>query len=158
MTDYTKDYPNDFVMPVYEQPEHSDASEPPAKKFSDNASRDTPKEFWGMKENTYCMLMHLSALTGFSAIPVAGMVLPVVMWAVNKDKSEVIDRHGKNLVNFLISFIIYLFASFFLIFAAVGFLLIPAVLICGLIFPIMAAVKANDGEYWPYPLCIRFFK
>ena len=29
-------------------------------------------------------------------------------------------------------------------------------LLC-LIFPIIGAIKANDGEVWPYPLSIRFF-
>lgn len=114
-----------------------------------------PQMFWGMTENTYCMLMHLSQLLNFSG---AGIILPIVMWAVNKDQSQTIDRHGKNILNFIISMFIYAMISAILIFVIVGIFTLIAVAILMFVFPIIAAVKANNGEYWAYPLCIRFFK
>jgi len=39
----------------------------------------------------------------------------------------------------------------------VGFILIWVLGLLALIFPIIGAIKANDGEVWPYPLSIRFF-
>jgi uncharacterized Tic20 family protein len=30
--------------------------------------------------------------------------------------------------------------------------------IANLVFAIVAAIKANDGELWVYPLSIKFFK
>ena len=116
-----------------------------------------PAQFWGMPENTFCMLMHLSQFAS-CVLPGAGIVLPIVMWATNKDQSPVIDQHGKNLLNFIISMFIYIFASIILIFVIVGIITTIALVIVGFVFPIIAAVKANNGEYWPYPLCIRFFK
>ena len=116
-----------------------------------------PRQFWGMNVNTYCMLMHLSVFAGV-AVPGAGLVLPIVMWALNKDQSQIIDQHGKNIVNFIISMAIYALASIILWVIIVGFFTLIAVGIVSIVFPIIAAVKANDGIYWPYPLCIRFFK
>ena len=122
---------------------------------SENPEGTTPpKQFWGMTENTYCMLMHLSTLLGYSGF---GIAVPIVMWAVNKDQSQVIDQHGKNLMNFLVTVLICAFASVPLIFVGVGIVTIIAVGIVSIVFPIIAAVKANDGIFWKYPLSIQFF-
>ena len=115
------------------------------------------KDFWGMPENTYCMLMHLSLFAG-AVIPGAGLALPIVMWAVNKEQSETINAHGKNILNFIISMFIYAVASGVLMLVFIGFFTLIAIGILSFVFPIIAAIKANNGEYWPYPLCIRFFK
>lgn len=118
-------------------------------------SAGEPQKIWGMSENTYCMLMHLSLLLSGSGL---GVVIPIVMWAVNKDEFPTVDQHGKNILNFIISFVIYVFASLLLIFIVVGVFTSIALAVIVIVFPIIAAVKANDGKYWPYPLCIRFFK
>ena len=114
-----------------------------------------PQKTWGMTENTYCMLMHLSILLYGSGF---GIAVPITLWAVNKDQSQVIDQHGKNIINFLISMFIYAVVSVALWVAIVGFFTLIAVAVVSIVFPIIAAVKANDGVYWEYPLCIRFFK
>ena len=103
-----------------------------------------PKMFWGMTENTYCMLMHLSQLLNYSG---AGIVVPIVLWALNKDESPVIDQHGKNILNFVISMFIYLAISGILIFVVVGIFTAVAIVILMLVFPIIAAVKTSSGEY-----------
>jgi len=111
---------------------------------------------WGMEEKAFIMLMHLSQLSGI-VIPGAGLALPVVMWATNKDKSKEIDRHGKVILNWIISMLIYMTISSILIVVLIGFVGIIALVIINIIFIIMGAMKANEGEFWPYPLCIKFF-
>jgi uncharacterized Tic20 family protein len=54
--------------------------------------------------------------------------------------------------------LIYVIASIPLMFIGIGIVTFIAVIIANIVCPIIAAVKANDGKYWPYPLCIRFFK
>ena len=49
---------------------------------------------WGMELNQYCMLMHLSQFSNFF-IPFGGIVIPIVMWYVNKDEYVEVDQHGK---------------------------------------------------------------
>jgi hypothetical protein len=48
--------------------------------------------------------------------------------------------------------------SFFLCFAFIGFVLLPTILIAGLVFIIIATLKANKGEPYRYPLTMRFIK
>lgn len=111
---------------------------------------------WGMEEKTFLMLMHLSQLAGV-VVPGAGFALPIVMWATNKDQSQEVDRHGKVILNWMLSALIYSFICFVLIFIVIGIFAFFALMITNLIFAIMGAVKANEGILWRYPLCITFF-
>lgn len=112
---------------------------------------------WGMDMPTFLMLLHLSQLASF-VIPIAGLVLPIVMWATNKELDPRIDAHGKVVLNWILSSIIYAVISAILCFVFIGFLLLPALAICSLVFCILGGVKANAGTLWKYPLSIPFFK
>ncbi|MEO7538723.1 MAG: DUF4870 domain-containing protein [Pyrinomonadaceae bacterium] len=103
------------------------------------------------------MFLHLSQLANVVLFPV-GIVLPIVLWQTQKDKIPGFDAHGKMVVNWMISVTIYTFASIVLMFVLVGFLTIIAVALMGIVFPIIGAIKANNGEFWEYPVTIRFIK
>lgn len=111
---------------------------------------------WGLELNTYCMLLHLSQLSNFVA-PGLGIVMPILMWAMNKEQSELIDRHGRVVLNWTISSAIYALISGVLVFVLVGFALLAALAVMHLVFAILGAVKADKGYVWKYPLSIPFF-
>lgn len=113
-----------------------------------NAIQDVPQ---------YCMLMHLSQLLGF-VLPIIGFVVPVLMWMLRKDDSPDIDRHGKNVVNWIISELIYGVVCAVLTMILIGIPLAGALFVCSVAFPIIAAIKAKEGIIWTYPLTIPFFK
>jgi len=115
--------------------------------------------FWGMKRDKFCMFMYF-ALFANVIIALAGVVLPIVMWVTNKEKdaSGAINWHGRNILNLMISVFIYSAVASLLIFAIIGFILLPLVGVFGLVVTIMAGLKAGEGKYWPVPYCIRFFK
>jgi uncharacterized Tic20 family protein len=89
-------------------------------------------------------------------VPIAGIVLPVVIWQIKKDELPGMDAHGKNALNWIISELIYLVIAIVLTFVLIGIPLLAALCIAGIAFPIVAAVKANNGEVWKYPLAIPF--
>ena len=107
------------------------------------------------QERTWAMLCHLLALSGY-VVPLGNVLGPLIVWLIQKEKSPLVDQNGKESLNFQISITIYSFVAGMLIFAVIGVVLLPAVLIFALIMVIMAAVKTNRGETWRYPLCIRF--
>jgi len=111
---------------------------------------------WGMELKTFCMLLHLSQLAGF-IVPGAGFVLPIVMWATNKDQHKEINLHGLIIFNWMISAVIYGIIGLILVLLVVGIPLLFALGITSLVFAILGAVKANEGVYWPYPVSIDFF-
>ena len=103
------------------------------------------------------MFLHLSQLAGV-LVPFAGIVLPIVIWQTQKDKIPGMDAHGKMVVNWMISAAIYSVASILLMLVLIGFLTFLAVIIMGIVFPIIGAIKANNGELWEYPLTIKLIK
>ncbi|HTN68992.1 MAG TPA: DUF4870 domain-containing protein [Dysgonamonadaceae bacterium] len=112
------------------------------------------KPLFGMTERTYLMLMHLSQFASW-IIPLVGIVIPIIMWTTNKDTNAEVDRHGKNILNFTISYAIYSVALFVII---IGIPLLIVLFIIYAIAVIIAAVKASNGEFWQYPLTIKFIK
>ena len=133
--------------PAEEVPEQSAAGAPPV------LPKDPEKEarMWGM-------LCHLAGLAMFLVPPVGGIIGPLIVWLVKKDQHPFIDTQGKAALNFQISVAIYGIVCFFLAFLFIGILLLPALGIFTLVMIIMAAIKANEGESFRYPLTIRFLK
>ncbi|HLR86539.1 MAG TPA: DUF4870 domain-containing protein [Wenzhouxiangella sp.] len=107
--------------------------------------------------NTWAMVLHLSVLSGL-VVPLAGLIVPIVIYLVKKDELPGLKPHGDVVFNWMISALIYAIVSVILMIVLVGFLLAPLVAILSLVFPIIGGIKASDGEVWPYPLSIRFFK
>ena len=103
------------------------------------------------------MFLHLSQLASL-IVPVAGLVVPIVIWQTQKDKIPALDAHGKMVANWMISALIYSVVSVVLMFVLVGFLTILAVIVMSIVFPIIGCIKANNGELWEYPLTIKFLK
>jgi uncharacterized Tic20 family protein len=113
-----------------------------------------PGQILGVNESTYCTLMHLSQLLVLSGL---GIVVPIVMWILSKDQSELARRHGNRMMNWFVSSLIYAAVAGLLCFVLVGIPLAILLLILDFVFPIMAAAKANEGKLWSYPWAIRFF-
>ncbi len=100
------------------------------------------------------MLCHLLGLAG-CVFPFGGIIGPLVMWLVQKDKSAYVDYHGKEALNFQITVAIATaccLATFFLI-VPLGLALL--VTIAGFVFSVIGALKARDGIYYRYPLTLR---
>jgi len=108
----------------------------------------------------WAMFCHLSGLALFiPVLPVIGNVIaPLIIWQIKKDDYPFVDEQGKEAVNFQLSILIYGIVAGLLCFACIGFVLVPAVIVLDVIFLLIAAVKANDGYHYHYPLTIRFIK
>ena len=96
---------------------------------------------------------HLSSLTVFLGLP--PVVGPLVVWLLKKDDPWV-EYHAKEALNFNISFMIYGLLSAVAIVLLVGLILLPAVVISWFILTIRAAISASNGDYYRYPMTMRF--
>lgn len=110
-----------------------------------------------MTNRNWAMLLHLSVFAGWF-IPMLGFLAPIVIWQVKRAEIPELEEHGKEVLNFMLSMLIYSVISGVLIFAFVGFFLLLALGAIGLIFPIIGGIKASNGELWRYPLIIRLVK
>jgi len=118
--------------------------------MSNSESEDRQTRMWGM-------FLHLSVFAGY-AVPIAGLLAPIVIWQIKKDELPLIDEHGKNLMNWLLSLLVYTIACVLLSFLFVGIPLLFLLALLSVVFPIVAGIKANNGEVWKYPLSIEFLK
>ena len=126
-------------------------------------------------DNNTAFLIHLSAFFGY-VIPFGAIVGPLVIWEINKEKSEFVNENGKEAINFNLSYLLY---TFLLGLSVVPFIirtvlsefhhldlfgiitagsLIGLIAIVKFVLIILAAVSANQGEVYHYPLTIKFIK
>ena len=103
------------------------------------------------------LFLHLSQLANLIAPPL-GLIAPIVIWQMKKDQIPALDAHGKMVTNWIISSVIYWFVSAILVFVfLIGLIPMFGLMIAGIAFPIIGAIKANNtGELWEYPLTIKF--
>lgn len=107
----------------------------------------------------WAMFCHLAGLAGFVVpIIISAIVAPLIIWQIKKDDFPFVDEQGKEAVNFQISVAIYELISIPFCFICVGFILLVAVAVFDLVFLLIAAVNANNGHHYRYPLTIRFIK
>lgn len=106
------------------------------------------------KDNQLLVLTHLSQLLDL-VTGIGGFIIPLILWATQKDSVENMDEHGRSILNFRISMFLYLIVCIPLVLlfglGILGFIVIG---IFYLIFPIINAVKASNGERPYYPLTI----
>lgn len=125
----------------------------PVKSEKNNdATESTAKD---RDENMWAMFCHLAALIGF-VIPFGNIIGPLVIWVLKKDEYPLVNENGKEALNFQISMTIYIIASVLLIIVVVGIPLLIALGFFELIAIVIAAIKANEGVTFRYPLTIRF--
>ena len=121
------------------------------------------------EERQWALFAHLSALVG--GIVTSGwagsigcFIGPLIIWMVKKDTMPFVNDQAKEALNFNITVAILFLALFLLALLTLGIGLIVAIplwIIIGiawLVFTIIAAMKANAGEAYRYPLTLRLIK
>jgi uncharacterized protein len=83
---------------------------------------------------------------------------PVIIWLLKRNDSEFIDYHGKEYLNFLISYFVYSMISTILMLIFIGFILIWVVGLLAFIFTIVAGIKAYEGKEYRIPLVFRLIR
>lgn len=83
---------------------------------------------------------------------------PLIVWAIKKDDDPATEAALRNLVNFGISYTIYLIISGLLTVILIGYILTPAVTVAFYIFIIIGIIKSSDGEIYKVPFTIDFIK
>ncbi len=144
------------------------ATPPPASTPSVENSSGQPVP-GSPQEKNLGLICHLLSLCGLLVsvvgIPPIGLNIigPLVLWLLKKAESPYLDAHGKEVLNFNISWSIYMGACFvgfiLLVWILIGFLFLPLMFILGvawLIFVIIGSIKASEGKLYRYPLTIRF--
>lgn len=108
-------------------------------------------------ERQWGLIAHLSALVGF-IIPFGNIIGPLIVWQIKKAEMPFVDDQGKEALNFQITVAIAVLVCVLLFVIFIGVLLLPLVALVALVLTVVAAVKANGGEYYRYPMTLRLVK
>jgi uncharacterized Tic20 family protein len=108
-------------------------------------------------EKTMAMLCHLLALSGF-IVPGASIIGPLILWHIKKDTMPFVDEHGKEALNFNITFAIFAVLCFVTFWLFLPMLLLFAGGVAWIVLTIIASLKASEGKGYRYPLTLRLVK
>jgi uncharacterized Tic20 family protein len=118
-------------------------------------------------DKNFSVLMHLSILAHL-VFPYVAVAIPIIMWMNKREKSAFIDDHGREAINFHITISIYSFVlpiiGVIIAILTLGLgiiILIPLIFlpyVLSIVGMIMAIVHTNRGEYFRYPMTIRFIQ
>lgn len=106
------------------------------------------------EEKTMGMVCHLAALAGL-VIPFGNIVGPLIVWLLKKDTMPFVDEQGREALNFQITLGIGAIIGIVLTFIFIGVFVLLAIYVLNIVFPIIAAIKANDGISYRYPFALR---
>ncbi|GAB2652549.1 DUF4870 domain-containing protein [Arenimonas aestuarii] len=111
---------------------------------------DTIQTAAPQEDRTIALITHLSGI-------IAGFIVPLIIWLINKDKPEKawLTDQSKEALNFQITLLLAYVVCMVLSFVLIGALLMPLVWIASLVFMIIAGVAANKGENYRYPVTLR---
>ena len=108
-------------------------------------------------ERTWAMLCHFSAFAGL-IFPFGNFLAPLIIWLIKKEELPFVEDQGKEVLNFQISMTIYLLISVILCIILIGIPIIIGLVIFSFIITIIAAISANDGKSYRYPINLRLIK
>lgn len=103
------------------------------------------------QQYNWIILLHLSGLFVL-------LFPPLLIWIYKRDEIPEINQHAKNVINFQISIIIYLFASAILLIVLIG---LPLLILIGLFSQVMIVIntiKVMTRQPYHYPWTIQILK
>lgn len=117
---------------------------PPQQPYGGQQPQLSPAD-----EKLWATLIHVGGIL-FSFIPA------LVGYLVLKDRGPFIRSHTATALNFQITLLIAYVVGVILSIVGIGVIILLAVWVLNIVFSIIAAVKANQGAFYTYPIAIKF--
>ena len=121
----------------------SDTSPPPANPYhATTPLSPTDEKLWST-------LVHIGGVF-FNFLPA------LIGYILLKDRGPFVREHTASALNFQLTLIIVYVAGTLTTLVLIGFLILIAAVVANVVFSILAAIAANRGESYIYPLSIKF--
>lgn len=127
--------------------------------YDPTAYRSTPSALTPQQERSLATLAHV--------IPLAAMILSagflgfvgsLVMWVLYKDRGPFVRQNAANALNIQITEFVLILVSMPLLLVLVGFVTWPLAIVAAAVLHVLAAARANRGEWYTPPFTPRFVK
>ncbi len=141
----------------------SEANDTPKDHHQDQAEKDAdfvmPRPIQGLSddERNWGVFCHLAVFTGL-LIPFGNLIGPWLIWLIKKGEYDYVDYHGKEVINFQITIVIFMTISWALVTIFIGIPLAIVVGIFAFVATVIAMYKTSHGNYFRYPLSLRLIR
>ncbi|MDO5504548.1 MAG: DUF4870 domain-containing protein, partial [Actinomycetia bacterium] len=102
-------------------------------------------------ERVWSLAAHLLVFVG-------GFLAPLVIWLVFRGRSDFLEHHAKEALNFQITVLLAAGLFLIMILAFIGYLFLLLLAIAAVALPIIAAARAHGGDWFRYPVALRLVK
>ncbi len=134
----------------------SDIDPGPDQNPSGDQQATTPNR--DKETRQWAMFIHFSILAGW-VIPIAGLIVPILLWQMKKDELPGIVPHAHVVLNWIVTSLVYGVICLILMLVLIGFLGFLALGLITVVYAVIGGLKANEGEVWEYPgTFIKIFK
>jgi uncharacterized Tic20 family protein len=127
--------------------------EPPA--LMTYSESPPPAPACSSSDRLWSVLCHLSFFFGLALI---SFLFPLIVYLVMRGDSAYVARHAREALNFHLSLLLYALCCAPLCLIVIGFPLLVALGVVGVVCSLIAAVKASEGSPFVYPASIRFVR
>lgn len=135
-------------------PPPGQAPPPPQNPYQQSTQAMDPAS-----EKLWSVLIHLGgAIVSFLSYATLAFLPALIGYLVLKDRGPFVRENTKNALNFQLTLLIGVVVGWITAFILIGFLILLAVWVVNIVFSIIAAVRANKGEVYRYPMTITFIK
>ena len=117
---------------------------PPPGAYDGTAQQLSPAD-----EKLWATLVHVGGI-------LFGFIPALIGYLVLKDRGPFVRQHTATALNFQITMLIAYIVGWILTIVVVGFIILAAVWALNIVFSIIAAVKANQGQFYTYPVAFKF--
>jgi hypothetical protein len=118
-----------------------------------------PRGYADNEEKTWALVAHFGGAAGmFVFFAVGGWIAPLVALLAKGNTSPTVRAHAVSALNFQLTWSIVGVIGYITVCILIGFFIFPIAAILGIIFGIIAGVRANDGEVYNYPVTIKMIK
>jgi len=117
---------------------------PPQQPYGGASQQLSPSD-----EKLWATLVHIGGIL-FNWIPA------LIGYLVLKDRGPFVRSHTATALNFQLTVLIAYIVSGVLFIVFIGYILWVAVFVVNIVFSVIAALKANQGQYYTYPIAIKF--
>ncbi len=124
-----------------------------------NPYANSPQPMSPSDERLWSTLLHAAgAVANLFSLAGFGWVIGIVGYLILKDRGPLVRSHSATELNFQLTLVIAVVVGWLTTILFIGFLILGAAWVVAIVFGIIAAVKANRGEYYTYPVAIPFVR
>ena len=107
------------------------------------------------EERNWGVALHLAGFAKYVVTPFLALPLIYILWRAKASESQFHLEIGREVLNFQISVLLYMFVGSVLTSVLIGYVILPLIVVLDVITMVIGATRASRGVFYRYPFCLR---